>query len=270
MSSVFEAENYKKLVTERLKSFPKGGYGQFRKIAERLRVHPVIITQVFKGPRDLSEEQAIELADYLGFTKLESQYFLVLVQKERAGTAKLKDHHEERRKELQNQSKDLKNRMVNSQILTEEAKALFYSNWYYSGVRLASSIPVLNTPETIAQYLSLPLPTVHRVLEFLLAQGLVVQNEKGLDMGPARTHVEANSPLVSRHHMNWRNKALQRMDKFTNKELFFTGPVVFSEKAQAEVREILVQTIERFMKVVQDAPSEKLSCINIDLFNVET
>lgn len=269
MKSLFESENYKEWVLSKLKTFPKAGHGQFRKIADKLRVHPVIITQVFKGSRELTEEQAIDLTDYLGLTKLESQYFLVLVQKERAGSAKLKEHHEARRKELQTQSKDLKNRMVNSQVLTEEAKALFYSNWYYSGVRLAASIPSLSHPQQIAEYLSLPLPTVQRVLEFLLAQGLVVQNEKGLDMGPARTHVEASSPLVSRHHMNWRNKALQRMDKFTDKELFFTGPVVFSEAAQAEVREILVQTIERFMKVVQDAPSEKLSCINIDLFNVE-
>lgn len=270
MKSIFEYDSYKNLVLDRLKLFPKAGHGQFRKIASALRVNPVIVTMVFKGSRDLSTEQAMELADYLGFSRLESDYFLILVQKERAGTHKLKEYFEVKRVELVDKSKDLKNRMVNNKILTEEAKAMFYSNWFYSGIRLASSIPTLNTPEQIAQYLNLPLPTVHRVLEFLLTQGLVAQTDKGLDMGPARTHIEASSPLVSRHHMNWRNKALQRIDKFTNKELFFTGPVVFSEGAQEEVREILIQAIEKLMKVVQEAPSEKLSCINIDLFNVES
>jgi len=269
MKTIFSYNNYKNLVLDRLKLFPKAGHGQFRKIAAALRVNPVIVTMVFKGSRDLSIEQAMELADYLGFTRLESDYFLILVQKERAGTHKLKEYFETKRVELEEKSRDLKNRMVNAQALSEEAKALFYSNWFFSGVRLASSIPTINTPEQLAQYLSLPLPTIHRVLEFLLAHGLVVQNDKGLDMGPARTHIEASSPLVSRHHMNWRTKALQRIDRFTNKELFFTGPVVFSENAQTEVREILVQAIEKFMKVVQEAPSEKLSCINIDLFNVE-
>lgn len=268
--NVFEAENYKKLVLERLKGFPKAGHGQFRKIAERLRVHPVIITQVFKGSRELSEEQAIELADYLGFTKLESQYFLSLVQIERAGTVKLKEHHQERLKELQSQSKDLKTRVFEKKALSEEAKALFYSNWFYSGVRLASSIPTLNTPEMMGQYLNLPLPLVHRVLEFLLSHGLVVQTEKGLDMGPAITHVEAGSPLVSRHHMNWRMQAMKRIDRAGMDELFFTFPIVISEKTQSQIREIFVQAIEKCTPLVKDSPSEKLSCLNIDLFNVET
>lgn len=269
MISIFEAENYKKLVLERLKGFPKAGHGQFRKMAERLRVHPVIITQVFKGSRDLTEEQAIELADYLGFTKLESQYFLSLVQIERAGTVKLKAHYEERRRELQNQSKDLKNRVLEKKVLNEEAKALFYSNWFYSGVRLASSIPALNTPEQLAEYLSVPLPTVHRVLEFLLSHGLVVQTEKGLDMGPAITHIEASSPLVSRHHLNWRMQAMKKVDRAGIDELFFTFPIVISEKTQSQIREIFVQTIEKCVPLVKESPSEKLACVNIDLFNVD-
>lgn len=267
MLSIFEAENYKKLVLERLKGFPKAGHGQFRKIAERLRVHPVIITQVFKGSRDLTEEQAIELADYLGFTKLESQYFLSLVQIERAGTVKLKAHYEERRRELLDQSKDLKTRVFEKKALSEEAKAMFYSNWFYSGVRLASSF--LNTPEKLSEYLGVPLPVVHRVLEFLLSHGLVVQTEKGLDMGPAITHVEASSPLASRHHMNWRMQAMKRVDRAGADELFFTFPIVISAATQSQIREVFVQAIEKCMPLVKDSSSEKLACVNIDLFNVE-
>src|SRR2546430_13286005 len=87
---LFEFTEYKQYVQNWLKNMPKNGHGQLSRIAKHLNISSVSVSHIFNGPRELSEEQAVELAEFFGFSELESEYFLLLVQLERAGTHKLK------------------------------------------------------------------------------------------------------------------------------------------------------------------------------------
>ena len=70
--------------------------------------------------------------------------------------------------ELKKKSENLKDRLTIKAELNDNAKAMFYSQWYYSGIRLATSVKDLKTADQIAAYYNLPLPMVNRVLEFLV------------------------------------------------------------------------------------------------------
>jgi len=48
--------------------------------------------QIFKGAAQLNLEHGLKLSEYFGFNDLETEYFLALIQKDRAGTAHLKAH----------------------------------------------------------------------------------------------------------------------------------------------------------------------------------
>ncbi len=266
-TSIFEYKDYKKFVRDRIDSMPKQGYGQYTEIAKRLNIHNVVITQIFRGDKELSLDQALELSNYLELTPLERDYLFLLVQHNRAGTHKLKEHIKEKMTELREQSEDLQKRLVQDKKLSEETRAIFYSNWYFSGVRLASDIPGVDSPEEIAKRLGLSRITVQKVLEFLLRTGLCVEKNGKIQMGPQRVHVGNDSILVSRHHTNWRLKALERIPQGAREdELFFTGPFALSKAAIQKIRKTLLETIEAATKTAVDSNSETLSCLNIDFF----
>ncbi|MBX9768314.1 MAG: TIGR02147 family protein [Bdellovibrionales bacterium] len=265
--TLFEYDNYKAYVLGILKKMPNAGYGQFRKIAKHLQVNSVIVSQVFKGDRQLSPEQGLDLAEYFGLSDLESSYFVLLIQIERAGNSRLKNHLQKRLLELKKKSSELKNILPQDKILTEEAKATFYSHWYYSGVRLLSSVKNFDSVDAIAEHLHLPRATAKRVADFLVAQGLCVEERGKLKMGPKVTHLEATSPLVSRHHTNWRLRALQNLEPLSKDELFYSGPMALSNEDALWVRSRLVELIENVVQRVKVSESERLACLNIDWFD---
>jgi uncharacterized protein (TIGR02147 family) len=265
--SVFQHTDYKESVLAILDSMPKKGYGQFRKIAQHLNINSVIVSQIFKGDRDLTEEQAFDLADYFGFTDLETKYFLLMVQVQRAGTQRLKQHLKKEMSEIKEKAQDLKNRVSREKILTDEAKSIFYSHWYYSGIRLLTSIPSFDNADSIAEKLKLPRSTVVRTLEFLKEYQLVIEEKDKFKMGPRTTHLESTSPHIARHHANWRMQGISKMDSIQPNELFYSGPMALSEEAADWVRAQLVDLIQKVVVKVSDSESERLACLNIDWFD---
>ena len=93
---IFEFDDYKNFVNTRIIALPRKGRGEYQKIAEYLRVHATLISQIFKGPRELTLEQACELSTYLSLNALETDYFITLVEFRRAGSLKLKEILERR------------------------------------------------------------------------------------------------------------------------------------------------------------------------------
>ncbi|MCB0369076.1 MAG: hypothetical protein KDD45_06390, partial [Bdellovibrionales bacterium] len=84
--TVFEFDNYKNFVLQKVSLFPNKGHGQFSKIAKALNIHTSLVSQVFHGSKHLTFEQSCDLCIFFGMTELESDYLIALVLKERAGS----------------------------------------------------------------------------------------------------------------------------------------------------------------------------------------
>jgi uncharacterized protein (TIGR02147 family) len=266
--SIFECEDYKKCVNEWIEVQPRKGHGQLRQMAQHLRINSVVMSQVFRGSRHLTLEQALGVTNFMGLSEMERDYFLLLVQKARAGTHELKKVIEKQLEQMSQAAQTLKNR-VKHQEFTDEDRATFYSQWYYSAIRLGVSIPKMGSVSAIADYLNLDRALVSRVFEFLLKHKLIVEKKNGLEMGPQVTHVGHDSPFVNRHHTNWRLKGLQAMEKSHVENLFYTGPMALSFGAAKQIRRDLIELIEQATKVASKSDSETLKCLTIDWFNVD-
>lgn len=267
MFSIFQFVSYKAALQAQIQSMPKKGHGQLRKIADRLRVNSVVMSQVLRGDRNLTHEQAVEVAGYFGWGEFETEYFLLLVSQERAGTEKLKRVLGKRISEIASKATRLSERLPQDKALDDAAKAIFYSSWRHSAARLLSSLDGFQSTEAIADRLGLSLGAAARIVDFLVENGLCVRGETGLRMGPSRTHLPADSPYVARHHANWRVKALGRLDSATEADLFFTGPMTISRAAAAELREALVTTIRRASDLASSSNAERTACLNVDWFD---
>ncbi len=176
---IYQYEDYKKVVLDWVKSCPRGGHGQFRKMSQALSVSSVFITQVLRGDRDFSADQALAAAMFMGLNPKETEYFLVLAQEARAGTQPLKNWARQKRKELKAEALELKKQIAQDTELSHEAKSVFYGHWHYSAIRLLTSIPGFETAGAIADHFHIPVKRVQEVLSFLSQHQLIMPTKKG-------------------------------------------------------------------------------------------
>lgn len=244
------------------------GRGQFQSIAQHLSVHTTLISHVFSGDKDLNLEQGFALCDYFGFTELEREYFLALLGRDRAGTAKLKKYFEDKIERFKKQSQNLTHRLVNRSVLKIEDQALFYSEWYFSAVRLLISIEHDQDPSSLSEKLGISVERVNYVLDFLIKTNLLIKEKGQYQLGPKRTHLDASSPLAARHHKNWHLKAMESYEKISADEIIFTCPVLLEEKDVIKIKKLIMEFIDNADKVFEASGSEKLYCLNIDWVKV--
>ncbi|MFZ4405264.1 MAG: TIGR02147 family protein [Pseudobdellovibrionaceae bacterium] len=266
---IFEYSNYKLFLQSYLKQLPKQGRGQLKMMAAYLSMHPTHVSQIVSGSKDFSIEQAYKLGKYLGLNKLEFEYFLLLIQKDRAGTHDLKQYLLEKMESLKKESANISKRIDQDRVLSDFEKSVFYSSWIYSAVRLFCSIGEGQNLDAIAVRFQLSRDKVVEITQFLLTTGLCQEVNGKIMIGALHTHIGMDSPLLQRHHANWRTKALQKIDSLNTSELMFTGPFSLSKTDFAKIRENLLQMISQTLKTVKASPAEDLACLNIDFFWLE-
>ncbi len=268
MASVFEFDNYRKFLEKRLVELPNKGYGQMSRLARFLGVHSTLVSQILKEHKDLTTDQAASTAEYFELTELETEYFVLLVQIDRAGNSAAKSLYRKQILRLKEQAQSISRRVKVETKLSEEQRAVFYSDWAYTSVRQSVAIPKICDAASIAQFLDLPRKKVQSILEFLVKTGLLKMTQNQFEIGPASTHLEASSPWVRVHHSNWRHRAVQSLDSGRYENLHYTSPLTISTKDVDLIREKIIQFIEQVNLIVDPSPSESLYCLNIDWFNV--
>lgn len=264
--SIFDFEDYKEFYNKWVENQPKQGHGEYRRLAGALSVSSTLVSQVFKGDKHLSLEMAVDMAEYLNLSEEETDYFILLVDFAKAGSFKLRTRFAKQVQRRRAHYHKLENRVDKKVELTDEVKAIFYSSWIYSGVRLLTDISEFQDVQAIAEKLNLPRNQVQKVLDFLLSHGLVKHESGRYGMGPARVYLGSSNHLVARHHQNWRLQGFNKMIQSGDENFFYTAPMVLSKEAIVKIRQELPSFVERIVKIVQASPSEEARCLNIDWF----
>jgi len=264
---VFDFAGYKEFLNRWIRAQPQGGRGEVQRLSKELRMHPTRVSQILhQDSVHFTPEQAHSVSAYLELSEIESEYFRLLVDVERAGTLPLRKAIAKKIAKIKTEAQELVNRVPRDVQLSEADKAVFYSNWYYSAIRMCTSIPELQTIDAIARRSGLPKEKVRQTLQFLIETGLCVFNENHYEIGPSRTYLESSSPLIQRHHANWRLKAMQNHEHLKENDLAYTGVMSLSVRDRAKVRESLAKVIESTASMAVDSPSETGACLLIDWF----
>lgn len=266
---IFKYNSYKSFTNDFIKLRPSNGRGQYQKIAKLLGVHSTMVSHIFNGDKDLKLEHGVLLVEYLGLNKLESEYYLTLIQKERAGNYQLKNYFEKQCNDILKRSKKISNRLEVKQSLSEEDKAQFYSSWMYSALRLLTSIPKNQNMDSLIDYFNIPTKRAKSCIEFLLKSGLCKREKKKISIGPTHLHLDGDSPLIYNLHKNWRLKSFDRHEKLEIEELMFSAPLTISEADIPKVKDLALKFIQDVRKVVDKTEPESLMCLNIDWFKVD-
>ena len=267
-NDVFSFSEYKEYLEKSLEIRALNEKGQKSKLAEAIGCQPAYLSQVLNGPNDLSPEQGQSANRFLGHNPAESRYFLSLILLSRAGTQDLKNYYRDELKKLRDERLILKNRVNSNRTLSEADQARYYSSWYFAAVHVVTSLGYFPNKDKIAQALGLPLITVVEVLDFLTKIGLLEQKNNEYKQGETNLYLGSDSPFITKHHTNWRVKAIQSLDQKAEGDLHYSGVITCSKDDAKRIHELLIQTVEKIRSLVRESKDETLCAYTLDFFGL--
>ncbi len=244
--------------------------GQRGALARHLGCQTAYLSQVLSGTANFSLEQAYRVNQFFAHDPQAAEYFLLLVQKDRAGIHELKDYFQSKLNEISTKRTDIKTRVVKNKSISEQDQAFYYSHWYISAVHIALSIPQLQTAAALARHFHLEDGIVRETLDFLTGNGLAVFSGSKYAIGPSHIHLPKDSKFIKQLHSNWRMQAIHSLEKRREEDLHYSVTYSLSKEDVAKIRKQILDVIEQNMEVVRPSKEEVLYCHTIDFFEVKS
>jgi uncharacterized protein (TIGR02147 family) len=263
--TVFDYRDYKVYLLAVAEEQERG----FRKrLAAAARCQTPYISHVLNGGAHFSWEQAEAISRYLQHSSLETEYFLLLVEFTRAGTPSLRAFLERKLDEFRDSHFDLKARVGIGETVDEQIRLRYYSSWHYSAIHILLSVPGMDTADVIARHLRLPHSLVADCLEFLCSARLAERKGSKFGIGSMWMFVDRTSPLIVRHHTNWRLQAIRSLETMRDSDLRYSSIYSMSAEDYQHIRKQLVSEIERVVETVKKSDPEEVCVMNLDFFRL--
>jgi uncharacterized protein (TIGR02147 family) len=225
-------------------------------------------SQMINGKVQLTSDHIINLAEGLGFSELEKEYFITLCLLERSSLLSTKEILEKKLNIIRQKGLVLSKKIKDegkSFELTDEMKGEYYSSWLYGQIHVLTSIEEFQTPEAIALKLKLNSILVKKILNRLREMRLVTKKEKNYIHQDGNLHISHQSPHNVVNHMNWRMRALQKVQE--DEGIHYTAAFSISKKDIPVLKSQLLEFIKKQREVIGASGVEEVYCFNCDLFD---
>jgi uncharacterized protein (TIGR02147 family) len=267
-SSIYEYKSYKQFILDWMSATPNEGRGQRKLIAEAIGCQNPFITHVLSGDYHFSAEQAEASARYMGLSEADTEFFILLVLKQRSGTKTLENLFAKQISNRCEQHAVLKKRLNIKDTMPLEDQMIYYSSWHYAAIHMALMIPELQNSTAISKYFNLPPSRIMSVLQFLLDNNLIEQKGSSYKIKKSVLHLEKDSPILTQHHSHWRMRAIESVQTKRPDDLHYSGIMSLSHDDYEWVRERLAQLLEEVVVRLGPSKDEKLAALCFDLFQV--
>ncbi len=262
--TIFDFDNYRLFVKSWVKlANTRGAYSA---MAKQLGISSTMVSQVIAGEKSFSVENIFDLAQHLGLTEKEADFLFLLNDYDRAGNHRLKERVKNKMAQARREAKDLSQRLKKNLDMSPEAQSVYYSSWLFSAVRNSCTISEFQSLQALTEKLNISAEALNRVVQFLVENGLMDKDGHQIKSMGKLSHVGAKSPLVVKHHQNWRLRGFQTMDNFSEDNLFVTVPMSLSSEHAEALRKELPGLIEKITARLSKEPAQETRCLNIDFF----
>ena len=267
-TSIYEYKSYKQLVLDWIDKTPNHGRGQRKLIAEAIGCQNPFITHVLSGDYHFSPEQAESCARYMGLNDADTEFFILLVLKERSGTKALENLFGKQISLRCEQHSVLKKRLNIKETMTLEDQMIYYSSWHYAAIHIALMIPELQNVNNLARYFNIPLSRILSILQFLNDCNLIEKKGSSYKITKSVLHLENDSPILTQHHTHWRLRAIEAIQTPKQDNLHYSGVMSLSKDDYEWVRERLASMLEEVVERLIPSKDEKLATLAFDFFQV--
>lgn len=167
------------------------------------------VSLVLNGDRDLSVEQAEALSAFFGMNEDEREFFIWLIQMQRAGTRGSCEFFSGLLNKKRDQYLQSQVTVESETTLDESAKAIYFGSHLYAAVQSLVMIDRYQTVSALAEALKIETTQVAKVVNFLKLHRLIEENRGKLKPSQRTVFIDRESPFVHLHHSNWRMQAIQ-------------------------------------------------------------
>ena len=240
------------------------------RLSEAAQCTPSWITRVLLEEARLTPDQAHGIAVFCGLNDGETEYFLTLLDWERAGTPALRRRLADRLERLRRDGKHVGASVSRTaEKLSDEQLARYYSSWIYPAIHVAAMIRAQTIPE-IGRRLKLDARTVTRACAVLEEIGLVDSHGGKVAATQKNVHVPAGSALANLGHVQWRLRAVEHLQTLNTTGLHYSAFHFLSAADARKVETLLKNAILGARAVIDPSDGEEMIAFNLDFFAVDT
>ena len=267
--NVYEAKTYIEFLEKSLHSGlnirPRGKVKAF---AEKLQSHPTFVSQVLRQKAHLSHEQAVNTCIYFQLDQSESEFFIDLLNRDRAGSVGAKLHFQKIIDRKLAERKNFYQRTRLSSALTREQEVFYFSRWAAPVAHAAIHIPEFRNPEKLARALQWDSSSTLEALKILKKLKLAEEKNGAWNPTNSSIHISKDSPLTAVFHGNWRTKTAAGLmeRKRTVEQTHFSSVFAITAEVAEEVREILLRNLEIIRTQMVDSEPEILYAFCMDFY----
>ena len=257
---------YKEFVFSAIKAKEKRGARS--ELAKSIGCHLAYVSQVLEGKSHFTIEQGEAFCRYIGLSQIETDFFINLLSFERAGTQSLRQYYQGKIEGIRQERMQFASRVQVKRELSANEESTYYSSWIYIAIFVLVSIPEFQNKEALAKRLGLTLEIVNEHLDFLLSVGIVKQVVDRFMVGTTRMHLPSKSPLISKHHTNWRMKAITSLENRKKQNLHFSTVYTFSRQDSDKIKKMLLDFVQSVEPIVMPSAEEIAYCLSFDFFEI--
>ncbi|MBN8536903.1 MAG: TIGR02147 family protein [Deltaproteobacteria bacterium] len=266
--NIFSFIEYKKFLTAVFKLNNKIR-GMYKMMAAAANCQASYISQVMRrGSKvQLTPEQAFGVSQFFLLSPKERDYFLLLVDLERAAPGPLKKLLTEKVKSIQSNALEIGNILERPMIENKEELVRFFSTWMYSYIHILTSIPEYQSTEAISKKVNISVDSVLSILSDLENMNYI-QRENGLWKYSGKLgHIDAKSRFIGNHHNNWRQQALLDVQLNPSPEsVHFTGVYSISSSDYVKIRSCVLECLKEVNSIALSSGTEEVIIFCCDFF----
>ena len=273
MEPLFKYRDYKRYLLDLLETRKGSSRGTRSALAKAAQCQLAYVSQVFNGHAHFTLEQADRINGFCGHAGIEEEFFLLLVQYGRAGTASLRERFLRSMKTLAAERERrlmLRAGAPVDEKLPDRQQSLYFQQWDFAAVHALTTVPGFGSPERIAERLRIPLSRVSEILDFLYAHGLIERGPGGISANYARLHLEPGSPAYVAHTSNWRLHALKSLNRKIPDcgDRHYSSVMTLSRADAQRFREKVNDFILETKRIPPETEPEELYCLLVDFFEI--
>lgn len=239
--------------------------GARTKLAHAAECSASWLTRVLSGDVQLTPDQALGITAFLNLNEDETDYFMCLVEFERAATLLLKKRIRKKLELIKSESRKLKTSLRSVTAISEDNSIKYYSSWVYAAVHVACMMKPLSLIE-VSKLTRLSEETVSRVVNDLRQMELIKTVGINYQATNRNVHLPESHPLSNTAHSSLRQKTIQTLQEKNIDGLHYSAVHCLSYKDTELIQKKLKDSIMSCRKIIEPSPSEQLMVFCVDWY----
>jgi uncharacterized protein (TIGR02147 family) len=268
--NIYEYKN----INEAINSLIESKNLNFRRVCEAAEIHASYFSRVMKGAGSFSQQQIFRIAHSLSLSAVETDYLFLLWQGQEAQNAEEKEFFKNKIRKIREAElkvlKQLGNAMPN--IQEDRAKLeIYYSESVTAMVHMLLTIAEYRRePSKICKKIGVSEGKLEQELKKLESLNLIQRNKLEILSVQESIHLDEDSSLSFRNHINWRLKTIQNLEKQTPVGGDYHLSVAFTadEETKFRLKQVLRNAVIEAQKIVSDCKDNReIYYLTMDLFS---